>query len=150
MWEDASHRVVQIIAPWFDEVAVVTTASLFHQQNIVHVLVGLKPGLVKGLRGIQIYPDDFLNQKILLSQSIKVLILPFGSECMARALTDPRLHQLANQTIRNAGFVAVPANTTNLVVETGLLRPQTQAQFICQEGNLRPFVRKISAQLSTR
>lgn len=150
MWmESASPQVVLLVAPWFDEMACVMCLALLRQRRVAAVLIGLKPGPVKGKQGVRLHPDGVLNRRFIQRVKHKVLILPFGKACAAAALADPRVHQLAQKTLREDGLIALPKQIASLVQETSLLTPKNQHLFLEQLGEIRPFVERISSHTAS-
>ncbi len=106
------------------------------QQEINIWLVGLYPGLLTGINGVWLRPDESLADvdAVLQGQVPRLLILPGPDHCTLQLLLNPRVHELIEMTLAAGGLVAaVTARTRDLLVRSGLVAPEAERCFLFQE-----------------
>jgi len=129
------RRVVILIAPEFDEEAVVHCLCQMRRRGTAVDLVGVPANLVGGASGLAVHPDYPLAQlqQGALTDSYSLLIIPGSSSCATTLLSDPRVHRAIKKTFAEDGLVAamspvVPQILTNI----GLLESANSSRFLVQ------------------
>ncbi len=130
-----NNRIVILLASGFEETAVVYCLEHMREAGLPVSLVGLSAGVLKGLHGLGVRPDYSLDQ--LLPETIhQGVIVPGGPACVSVLLTDPRVHQLLETTMRNSGFVAVLATAVPLFTQSFSVTAAT-APHLVQQGEMK-------------
>lgn len=131
---DQKHAVI-LIAPEFDEEAVIHCLCQMRQRGTAVDLVGVPSNLVTGASGLTVHPDYALAHlhQAMLHANHRSLVIPGGASCATTLLSDPRVHRAIKSTFAGGGFVAamspvVPQILTNI----GLLDSSTAPQFLLQ------------------
>lgn len=90
------NQVVILIAPGFDEEAVVHCLCQMRQWGTAVTLVGAPSNLVVGASGLAVRPDYSLTQlhQAVLTGRDSLLIIPGSSACATTLLSDPRVHRV--------------------------------------------------------
>lgn len=130
-----NHRIVILLAPGFEETAVVYCLEHMREAGLPVSLVGLSAGVLKGSHGLAVRPDYSLDQ--LSPETVhQGVLVPGGSACVSVLLTDPRVHQLLDVTLKNNGFVAVLATAVPLFTQSFPLTAATSSHLI-QQGEMK-------------
>ena len=109
-----SNRVLVLVANGFREVAVLPCVACLRHAGVETWLVGLKGASVVGAHGIAITADAPLSEAPPGSP-LTLIVIPGGQRCTRALLTDPRVHNLLQETIARGGEVAVLAGAEHLV-----------------------------------
>lgn len=148
--------ILILVAPYFEEKAVVYCLSKLRQQGFMVSLVSVTPGQVQSQQGVGLCPDASLSQADELvadaaADKPQLVLLAGGSACAAVVLADPRTHRLVERVLHRGGYVAAMAETFALIKETGLLRAEWGERFLRQEGEVETavFVQQITNRLNT-
>jgi putative intracellular protease/amidase len=136
-----------LIAPGFDEEAVVPCLCQMRQGGTAVILAGVPAGLVTGVSGLTVRPDCPLAQ--LPIHDCRLLVIPGKRDCAAHLLSDPRVHRTIEATLANGGLVAAMSPVVEQVLfGVGLLTETTYDQFLAQ-GNQKTkrFVQALIARI---
>ena len=129
------NRAIILIAPEFDEEAVVHCLCQMRRRGTAVDLVGNPANLVNGASGLTVHPDYSLAQlnHAMPSDSYSLLIIPGGSSCATTLLSDPRVHRAIKRTFAAGGFVAaMSAVVPKIVANSGLLESANSCRFLVQ------------------
>ena len=146
--KSAVPDVLILIAPRFDEKAVVYCLSELRKQGLAVVLVSVTSSMVDSARGLTLRPDKSLaDTNELASAKRQLLILAGGAECAAAILSDPRSHQLVQRILQTDGAVAAMSQTYELALETGM---DLSERFLRQGGmETAVFVQQLIDRILT-
>jgi putative intracellular protease/amidase len=128
-------RTAILIAPEFDEEAVVHCLCQMRRWGTAVDLVGNPANWVNGASGLAVHPDYSLAQlnQGTLAGDYSLLIIPGGSSCATTLLSDPRVHRAIKRTFTAGGFVAaMSAVVPKIVANSGLLEPANSCRFLVQ------------------
>lgn len=138
-------EVFILIAPDFDERAIVDSLCTFRAEGIATRLVSLSAGLLTGSYGLAIKPDLSLTQFEQMQRQMlngRYTLIISSSQPMTAALqTDPRVQHIIETTFATDGLVAFMAPVPPFVDQFGQeanLRLQTEIgaeQFMTQIVN---------------
>ncbi len=100
--------IIILLADGFEETETIGFLSLLRQAGLCVKSVGLTSGLVSSAHGVWLMPDLTLTDigRLSNTMSISMVILPEGSESLARLETDPRVHKLLRQVVAQHGQIA--------------------------------------------
>lgn len=144
-----NHRIVILLAPGFEETAVVYCLDHMREAGLPVSLVGLSTGILKGLHGLAVRPDYSLDQLSAEAGCLGVIV-PGGSQCVTALLTDPRVHRLLDATLQQEGFVAAMATAVPLLFQSGILVSSTTPRFIPQKDmDINEFTNQLIDVAST-
>jgi 4-methyl-5(b-hydroxyethyl)-thiazole monophosphate biosynthesis len=115
--------ILVLLAPGFDEVAVVTVAQTLRRSGFHVELVGLTAGPVRGGYGLSLTPDKSLSE-VEEDESVAI-VLPGGKEGARRLNADPRVHGLLRRAFEQGAYVAA-LDAAQLVLRTAGLLDMTQ------------------------
>jgi hypothetical protein len=116
--KDANPKcILVIIADGFDEAETIILLSALRQAGLCVKSVGLTRGLVAGVHGIWLMPDmSFTDlEQLLQSMTISLAILPGGGQSLAKLETDPRVHKLLCQVLKEGGEIAAGPEGLHIV-----------------------------------
>jgi putative intracellular protease/amidase len=128
-------RVVILIAPEFDEEAVVHCLCQMRRRGTAVTLVGAPSNLVNGASGLAVHPDYPLAQlqQGALTDSYSLLIIPGSASCATTLLSDPRVHRAIKQTFAEDGLVAAMSPVVpQILANIGLLESANSSRFLVQ------------------
>lgn len=131
------NRVVILIAPEFDEEAVVHCLCQMRQRGTAVALVGAPTNLVNGASGLAVHPDYPLAQlqQGALADSYSLLIIPGSASCATTLLSDPRVHRAIKKTFAEGGLVAAMSSVVpQILANMGLLESANSSRFLVQGG----------------
>jgi putative intracellular protease/amidase len=129
------NGVIILIAPDFDEEAVVHCLCQMRRRGTAVALVGTPSNLVNGASGLAIHPDYPLAQlqQGALTDSYSLLIIPGGSACATTLLSDPRVHRAIKKTFAEDGLVAAMSPVVpQILANIGLLESANSSRFLVQ------------------
>ncbi len=129
-----NNRIMILLAPGFEETAVVYCLEHLREAGLPVSLVGLSAGILKGSHGLAVRPDYTLDQ-LLPENGPRGGIVPGGPACVSALLTDPRVHRLLDMTMQNSGFVAVLATAVSLFAQSFSPMITTTPNFM-QQGEM--------------
>lgn len=104
--------------PQISQCALLVLTDGLEEREIVHIIckwrqtgfyirsIGLTSGLVTGSHGILMKPDLTLADRLDI-RAVKPVILTQQSNYVSLLETEPRLHQLLQQTLLQGGYVAI-------------------------------------------
>lgn len=140
---DFKNRVLILVAPGFEETAVIHCMTQLRQASLPVSLVGLVSGRVTGWHGLSICPDLHLDQ-VDPYETLKLVVIPGGRQCATMLLTDPRVHRLLNTLIDQDGRVGVMDTAVSIVTQSGLLPASMGVHYVLQNGeNIDGFVAEL-------
>jgi len=141
------NRVIILIAPGFDEEAVIHCLCQMRQQGTAVDLVGAPKNCVVGASGLAVRPDHSLAylQHVTNGGHAGILVIPGGPACAIHLLSDPRVHQAIKRTIASGGIVATMSPVIpRILANTGLLEPAADSRFLIQGSqNRSDFVKSL-------
>jgi putative intracellular protease/amidase len=141
------NRAIILIAPDFDEEAVVHCLCQMRRRGAAVDLVGNPANWVSGASGLAVHPDYSLAQlnHAMPSDSYSLLIIPGGSSCATTLLSDPRVHRAIKRTFAGGGFVAaMSAVVPQIFANIGLLESADSSRFLVQGSqSTTDFVRLL-------
>jgi len=140
-------RAIILIAPEFDEEAVVHCLCQMRQRGTAVALVGTPANLVNGASGLAVHPDYPLTQlqQGAFTDSYSLLIIPGSSSCATTLLSDPRVHRAIKNTLVEGGLVAAMSPIVpQILANIGLLKSANSSRFLVQgTQSTADFVRSL-------
>lgn len=127
-----NNKVLILLAPGFEERTTIYLLDHMREAGLPVALVSLTAGLVTGLHGLAVRPDYSLDQ-LMTRASYQLIIVPGGRQCTSSLVTDPRVHQLLEVTLKNDGFVAATLTAEPVLTQAGIPTPSNRPQFIPQK-----------------
>lgn len=112
-------RVLVPLADGCEEVEAVTIIDLLRRAQIEVVVAGLKPGVVKASRGVQLVPDTTLDA--VLDEDFDMVVLPGGMPGAANLKADPRIVALLKKTAAADRYTAAICAAPMVLAEAGVL-----------------------------
>jgi hypothetical protein len=106
MMKDASPPcAIVLVADGFEETETITILGLLRQAGLCVKSVGLTSGLVSSAHGVWVMPDRTLADldSLLHTTPISAVILPEGTQSVAKLEADPRVHNLLRQVAAQRG-----------------------------------------------
>ncbi len=107
------------LAEGCEELEAVTIIDLLRRAGIDVVVAGLKPGMVKASRGVQLVPDVTLD--VALQQDYDMVVLPGGMPGATHLKDDPRIIQLLKKMAAAGKYTAAICAAPMVLAEAGLL-----------------------------
>lgn len=135
-----------LVCDGFDETAVVECLCRVREQGTSVNLVGLYSGLLSGYHGLTIRPDFSLSQLEQQYQTLgaQIAIILNGHSDLTSLLTDPRVHRLVEQTLKNEGLVAVMSSNSEWPFTPTHLTSSAHMNFLLQDRmNTEDFIQEI-------
>ena len=121
-----------LIAPRFDELAVVHFVAHMRHKGMSVKLVSLTPGLSSSMHGLKIHPDLSLSELRQNDVYNQLLVIPGDPACASAILADPRTHQLIIQVLNNNGLIAALLPAQQLLAKIGLPSNYDSWRFLAQ------------------
>lgn len=112
-------KVLVPLAEGCEELEAVTIIDLLRRAGIDVVVAGLKPGVVKASRGVQLVPDMTLD--VALQQDFDMVVLPGGMPGATHLKDDPRIIQLLKKMAAAGKYTAAICAAPMVLAEAGLL-----------------------------
>ncbi|OYW37921.1 MAG: DJ-1 family protein [Hydrogenophilales bacterium 12-61-10] len=112
-------KVLVPLADGCEELEAVTIIDLLRRAGIDVVTAGLKPGLVKASRGVQLMPDTTLDAA--LDGHYDMVVLPGGMPGAAHLKADARIIELLKKTAAAGHYTAAICAAPMALAEAGLL-----------------------------
>ena len=112
-------KVLVPLADGCEELEAVTIIDLLRRAGIDVVTAGLKPGLVKASRGVQLMPDTTLDAA--LDGHYDMVVLPGGMPGAAQLKADARIIELLKKTAAAGHYTAAICAAPMALAEAGLL-----------------------------
>ncbi|MFN3716397.1 MAG: DJ-1 family glyoxalase III [Thiobacillus sp.] len=112
-------RVLVPLAEGCEELEAITIIDLLRRGGIEVVVAGLKPGIVRASRGVQIVPDVTLD--LALQDSYDMLVLPGGMPGAAHLKDDPRILDLIRRMAAAGKYTAAICAAPTVLLEAGIL-----------------------------
>lgn len=112
-------KVLVPLADGCEELEAVTIIDLLRRAGIDVVAAGLKPGVVKASRGVQLVPDMTLDQA--LQQDFDMVVLPGGMPGASHLKADVRIIHLLKTMAAAGKYTAAICAAPMVLAEAGLL-----------------------------
>ncbi|MBN8778048.1 DJ-1 family glyoxalase III [Thiobacillus sp.] len=112
-------RVLVPLADGCEELEAVTIIDLLRRAGIEVVSAGLKPGVVKASRGVQLVPDLTLDSA--LQDEYDMVVLPGGMPGAAHLKADPRILRLLKDMAAAGKYTAAICAAPMVLAEAGVL-----------------------------
>lgn len=125
------NRVYILVAPGFEEAAVIYCLTQLRQAGLPVSLVGLMAGQIAGWHGLSICPDLTLDE-VDAHEPMKLAVIPGGQQCATALLTDPRVHRLLHTLIAQEGRVGVMDTAIPVITQFGLLPESMDGYYVMQ------------------
>lgn len=143
-----SNRVLILLAPGFEERGTIYLLDHMREEGLPVSLVSLTAGLVTGLHGLTVRPDYSLDQ-LMTKGPYQLIIVPGGRQCTSSLVTDPRVHQLLDATLKSDGFVAATVTAEPILTQAGVPAASDRPRFIPQKDmEVEEFTSKLVNLLS--
>lgn len=113
-------KVLVPLADGCEELEAVTIIDLLRRAGIEVVVAGLKPGVVKASRGVQLVPDVTLDHA--LADDYDMVVLPGGMPGAAHLKDDARVVDLLKKMAAAGKYTAAICAAPMVLAEAGLLR----------------------------
>ena len=113
-------RVLVPLADGCEELEAVTVVDLLRRAGVEVVTAGLKPGIVKASRGIQLVPDTTLATA--LQDDYDMVVLPGGMPGAANLKADARVLNLLKKMAAAGKYTAAICAAPMVLAEAGLLQ----------------------------
>jgi len=114
--------MVKVLVPLADgceELEAVTLIDLLRRAGIEVVTAGLKPGIVKASRGVQLVPDVTLD--VALQDGYDMVVLPGGMPGAANLKADARIIDLLKTMAAAGKYTAAICAAPMVLAEAGVL-----------------------------
>ena len=132
-----------LVAPGFEEAAVIYCLTQLRQAGLPVSLVGLMAGQIAGWHGLSICPDLTLDE-VDAHEPMKLAVIPGGQQCATALLTDPRVHRLLHTLIAQEGRVGVMDTAIPVITQFGLLPESMDGYYVMQnEEGMDSFVTEL-------
>jgi hypothetical protein len=126
-----ADQALILIAPGFDEGAIVVCVRQLRQYGMAIKLVGTSAHYVTGQSGLMVHPDCSLSQIEL--EIFYLLIIPGGDTCTIQLLSDPRTYRIVQSVIDSGNRVAVMSSlAAPILTSVGILTTAVSSQFLTQ------------------
>ncbi|MBW8364951.1 MAG: DJ-1/PfpI family protein [Rhizobium sp.] len=112
-------KVLVPLADGCEELEAVTIIDLLRRAGIEVVSAGLKPGVVKASRGVQLVPDMTLDSA--LQDDYDMVVLPGGMPGAAHLKSDPRILRLLKDMAAAGKYTAAICAAPMVLAEAGVL-----------------------------
>ncbi|AAZ97798.1 putative protease [Thiobacillus denitrificans ATCC 25259] len=113
-------KVLVPLADGCEELEAVTIIDLLRRAGVEVIVAGLKPGVVKASRGVQLVPDVTLDQA--LADAYDMVVLPGGMPGAAHLKDDVRVVDLLKKMASAGKYTAAICAAPMVLAEAGLLR----------------------------
>jgi 4-methyl-5(b-hydroxyethyl)-thiazole monophosphate biosynthesis len=112
-------KVLVPLADGCEELEAVTIIDLLRRAGIEVVTAGLKPGIVKASRGVQLVPDVTLD--VALQDEYDMVVLPGGMPGATHLGNDPRIISLLQKMAAADKYAAAICAAPVVLASAGLL-----------------------------
>lgn len=112
-------KVLVPLADGCEELEAVTIIDLLRRAGIEVVSAGLKPGMVKASRGVQLMPDVTLD--VALQDDYDMIVLPGGMSGAATLKADGRILDVLKKMAAAGQYTAAICAAPMVLAEAGLL-----------------------------
>lgn len=112
-------KVLVPLADGCEELEAVTIIDLLRRAGIAVTTAGLKPGIVKASRGVQLVPDVTLD--VALQDRYDMVVLPGGMPGATHLKDDPRVIRLLQQMAADGRYTAAICAAPMVLAEAGVL-----------------------------
>ncbi len=124
-------RVLVPLADGCEELEAVTVIDLLRRAGLEVLTAGLKPGIVKASRGVQIVPDVTLD--VALHEDYDMVVLPGGLPGATHLREDPRIIALLQKMAAAGRYTAAICAAPQVLAAAGVLQGR---QATCYPGAL--------------
>lgn len=96
-----------ILADGFEEASTLGFLSVLRQAGLYVKSVALTSGLVGSIHGVWVMPDLTIADldQLIATTFVSAVILPEGSQSLAKLAADPRVHRLLHQVAARRGYI---------------------------------------------
>lgn len=112
-------KVLVPLADGCEELEAVTIIDLLRRAGVEVTTAGLKPGIVKASRGVQLVPDVTLD--VALQETYDMVVLPGGMPGATHLKEDPRIVALVRQMAAAGKYTAAICAAPMVLAEAGVL-----------------------------
>lgn len=112
-------KVLVPLADGCEELEAVTIIDLLRRAGVDVVTAGLKPGIVKASRGVQLMPDVRLDAALL--EHFDMVVLPGGMPGAANLKADARIIELLKRMAAAGQYTAAICAAPMVLAEAGVL-----------------------------
>lgn len=112
-------KVLIPLADGCEELEAVTLIDLLRRAGIDVTTAGLKPGIVKASRGVQLVPDVTLD--VALQDDYDMVVLPGGMPGATHLKDDPRILDLLKKMAAAGKYTAAICAAPMVLAEAGVL-----------------------------
>ncbi len=112
-------KVLVPLADGCEELEAVTIIDLLRRAGVEVVTAGLKPGIVKASRGVQLVPDLLLD--IALQDEYDMVVLPGGMPGASNLKEDVRILELLKKMAAAGKYTAAICAAPMVLAEAGVL-----------------------------
>lgn len=124
-------KVLVPLADGCEELEAVTVIDLLRRAGLEVLTAGLKPGIVKASRGVQIVPDVTLD--VALHEDYDMVVLPGGLPGATHLREDPRIIALLQKMAAAGRYTAAICAAPQVLAAAGVLQGR---QATCYPGAL--------------
>ena len=112
-------KVLVPLADGCEELEAVTIIDLLRRAGVEVVAAGLKPGIVKASRGVQLVPDVTLD--VALQDDYDMIVLPGGMPGATHLRDDPRIITLLRKMAAGGKYTAAICAAPAVLAAAGVL-----------------------------
>ena len=112
-------KVLVPLAEGCEELEAVTIIDLLRRAGVEVVTAGLKPGIVKASRGVQLMPDTVLDAALL--DDYDMVVLPGGMPGASHLKEDARILELLKKMAAAGKYTAAICAAPMVLAEAGVL-----------------------------
>lgn len=139
---NGGKKVAILIAPSFDEGAVVYCLDRLREAGLSVSLISLSAGLITGAHGLSVRADYSLDRHDD-TVVFRLLLLPGSPACTRTILNDPRTHKLLVKTWDSGGYLAAMGAAAAVMAQSRL-DDNHQEQYLAQgDTNLIDFANSL-------
>ncbi|MBE2197124.1 MAG: DJ-1/PfpI family protein [Anaerolinea sp.] len=142
-----ANKVYILIAPGFDEEAVVSCLCQMRRVGTAVTLVGTPALWITGATGLAVQPDCSLDawQQAAMGNGRCLIVIAGGQSCTTRLLSDARVYQGLRATLSQGGSIAILSRAILPVLSDMRLWSATAVgQFLLPEnGETAVFIRDL-------
>lgn len=120
-------KVLVPLADGCEELEAVTIIDLLRRAGIEVVAAGLKPGIVKASRGVQLVPDATLD--VALQDDYDMVVLPGGMPGATHLKDDPRIIGLLQRMAGGDKYTAAICAAPAVLAAAGVLDGKTATSY---------------------
>lgn len=122
------------LADGFEEIEAVTVIDVLRRAGAEVTVAGLEPGPIHGSHGIQVVPDELLDD--VMKRDYEMIVLPGGLPGADNLEADPRIREILIRLAEDGQFATAICAAPKVLAAAGLLDGRKATSF---PGFLEPY-----------